>query len=30
MPPEEHWDGIFMQVTFSGPENTILTLMFLL
>jgi PhoPQ-activated pathogenicity-related protein len=26
MPPDGHWDGIFMQVTFPGPENTKLTL----
>lgn len=26
MPPEGHWDGLFMQVTFPGPENTPLAL----
>ncbi len=26
MPPDGQWDGIFMQVTFPGPENTQLTL----
>jgi len=26
MPPEGHWDGVFMQVTFSGPNGTITTL----
>jgi hypothetical protein len=26
MPPDGHWDGVFMQVGFSGPENTTLTL----
>jgi hypothetical protein len=26
IPPDGHWDGIFMQVAFPGPENTILTL----
>jgi hypothetical protein len=26
MPPLGHWDGIFMQVKFPGPENTVLTL----
>ncbi len=26
MPPDGHWDGVFMQVTFPGPENTTLIL----
>ncbi len=26
MPPEGYWDGIFLEVTFSGPENTKLIL----
>lgn len=26
MPPAGFWDGLFMQVTFPGPENTTLTL----
>jgi hypothetical protein len=26
MPPEGNWDGIFMQVTFPGAENTKLIL----
>ena len=26
MPPAGYWDGIFMQVTFPGPEDTLLIL----
>lgn len=26
MPPPLQWDGVFIQVTFPGPENTTLTL----
>jgi len=26
IPPDEHWDGVFIQVTFPGPENTTLIL----
>lgn len=26
MPPQGHWDGIIMQVTFPGPQNTALNL----
>jgi hypothetical protein len=26
MPPNGYWDGIFMQVTFPGPESTSLIL----
>lgn len=26
MPPAGYWDGIFMQMTFPGPQNTSLNL----
>ncbi len=26
MPPDGHWDGIFMQLTFPGPQNISLNL----
>ena len=26
MPPTDYWDGIFMQVTFPGPDKTTLEL----
>jgi hypothetical protein len=26
MPPDGHWDGVFMQVTLPGPENITLIL----